>query len=579
MISAKVVIIGAGACGLQCAHDLVTKHGVDPNEIIVLEARNRIGGRIHTSYETCIHQETHQPVDFAVDHGACWVHGTGLDWNAPVPHGSSIFLAPTTPDSSTVSTVSDSTTMTPLSSTASLSSSLTVNPIVSLLSQASEESVYEQLDKVFEGNPWMRPKTVVTDHNQLALYVSGRRIDNDGTTTRIMQAALQRHFDVLQAVSDAGRKLCYNGRGMETISQSAQNMIDALAIQNDITNEPGLSDNEQEIVSSLTPFFMHLVECWHGAPVKELQLAAFIADEDENSVPVSDASAYDSVYSSVGDFYGPHCNVKQGMAAVLEPLLIDGVRERIRLEQEVTKIRYNEEGRHLFIETASGLIVRTDACVSTLTVECLKAAIAENLFEPRLGGDKEEAISMTHMGSYKKVLLTFDNIFWPTNESFIGLVQSDPAREASPLGRFLLINNLWSRKGIPCLEAVLFGESGSWATGKSDDEIRTAVLKFIRSAMNLDETIDAQCLGVHVTRWEEDRFSRGAYSNMCLGASVRHVDELCQPEYDGRLILAGEGTILEYEGSVHAALISGRDAAEQLQAILTKESPDHSLAK
>ena len=43
----KVIIIGAGAAGLAAASELV-KLGIPADELIILEAQSRIGGRIHT---------------------------------------------------------------------------------------------------------------------------------------------------------------------------------------------------------------------------------------------------------------------------------------------------------------------------------------------------------------------------------------------------------------------------------------------------------------------------------------------------------------------------------------------------
>lgn len=45
MSSHKVIIIGAGASGIACAVKLYEKGITD---FIILEAENRIGGRIHT---------------------------------------------------------------------------------------------------------------------------------------------------------------------------------------------------------------------------------------------------------------------------------------------------------------------------------------------------------------------------------------------------------------------------------------------------------------------------------------------------------------------------------------------------
>jgi phytoene dehydrogenase-like protein len=60
-----VIIIGAGASGLSAA-SLLSKAGLS---VMILEARDRIGGRVHT-------------VPFGsdgsmIDLGASWIHGTG----------------------------------------------------------------------------------------------------------------------------------------------------------------------------------------------------------------------------------------------------------------------------------------------------------------------------------------------------------------------------------------------------------------------------------------------------------------------------------------------------------------------
>lgn len=63
---ARVVVVGAGAAGLSAAHHLV-QNGF--SNVIVLEATNRIGGRIHT-------------VEFGdgiIELGANWIHGTGKE--------------------------------------------------------------------------------------------------------------------------------------------------------------------------------------------------------------------------------------------------------------------------------------------------------------------------------------------------------------------------------------------------------------------------------------------------------------------------------------------------------------------
>lgn len=61
-VSRRIVVIGAGLAGLTAARDL----RAGGHEVMVLEARSRIGGRIHTS---------RQWPDLPMDLGASWIHG------------------------------------------------------------------------------------------------------------------------------------------------------------------------------------------------------------------------------------------------------------------------------------------------------------------------------------------------------------------------------------------------------------------------------------------------------------------------------------------------------------------------
>ncbi|KAM3074554.1 hypothetical protein ACMFMG_007984 [Clarireedia jacksonii] len=59
----KICIVGAGLSGLRCA-DILLQHGFD---ITILEARDRIGGRVH---------QITLPSGFPCDLGANWLHGS-----------------------------------------------------------------------------------------------------------------------------------------------------------------------------------------------------------------------------------------------------------------------------------------------------------------------------------------------------------------------------------------------------------------------------------------------------------------------------------------------------------------------
>ena len=67
----QVIVLGAGVAGLACASRLV-QSGI--TDVLVPEARGRIGGRMHTA-----RMESHGGIP--VDMGAAWIHGVkGAPW-------------------------------------------------------------------------------------------------------------------------------------------------------------------------------------------------------------------------------------------------------------------------------------------------------------------------------------------------------------------------------------------------------------------------------------------------------------------------------------------------------------------
>ena len=155
----------------------------------------------------------------------------------------------------------------------------------------------------------------------------------------------------------------------------------------------------------------------------------------------------------------------------------------------------------------------------------------------------------------------------------IGMVREIiPNGHSKGLGNELLFDNFWARDQIPFIEAILLSDNAKWATGKDTDTVRDAVLDFMKDAMGIESDLKEWCTGCHVTRWEEDRFSKGAYSCFTLGTRERHTDALRQSEWNGKLVFAGEATVSQYEGSVHAALFSARTAAETVADYLERRS-------
>ena len=63
----RVVVIGGGAAGLQCARSLQAEHGIPMNDVVIIEAMPQLGGRMRQS-------STFVP-GHLVELGAEFVHG------------------------------------------------------------------------------------------------------------------------------------------------------------------------------------------------------------------------------------------------------------------------------------------------------------------------------------------------------------------------------------------------------------------------------------------------------------------------------------------------------------------------
>ena len=161
----QVVIVGAGASGLQCA-SILKRNGFD---CVIVEARDRIGGRIHSQVlERTTTDGTN--VEFTMDYGAAWVHGLGYEW----PTGARIRVPKVQP-----------------------------NPMMELLIQnvGKQAAFEEHLQPVFPGNPWTRPKFALFDTNQIIFYQGGKQIETDNP---IIRRALKRNNAILDRVEAIG---------------------------------------------------------------------------------------------------------------------------------------------------------------------------------------------------------------------------------------------------------------------------------------------------------------------------------------------------------------------------------------
>ncbi len=239
----------------------------------------------------------------------------------------------------------------------------------------------------------------------------------------------------------------------------------------------------------------------------------------------------------------------EGGYATLVEALAQGL--DVRLEEPVTRIEHGEAGVRVLARSGEH---RGSHAIVTVPLGVLKAgAIA---FEPPLPEHKRAAIERLEMGTMEKVVLRFETPFWREGEG-----TSNLAYIGEPPGRFPVFMDFTDPAGAPTLVCLYGGQSALDVLDEmSDAEIEQRALEVLAELLGREFPAP---LAVAITRWRDDPFARGSYSYLPVGASPADMTELGMP-VGSRLLFAGEATVPEYYGTVHAALLSGLREARRI---------------
>jgi monoamine oxidase len=193
--------------------------------------------------------------------------------------------------------------------------------------------------------------------------------------------------------------------------------------------------------------------------------------------------------------------------------------------------------------------------VITLPLGVLKSNSV--VFSPSLP-EKHKAMSFLEMGPVIRVSLCFATKFWqddPEMADVSFLFTDDPE-----------FPTWWTSNPLayPILTGWAAGPNAAVHTGRSQDEILHSAVRALARILELDESkLRRHLTGTYMHDWQQDPFSRGAYSYASVGG-IDAARALAAPVAD-TLYLAGEAANFEgYNGTVHGAMATGFRAAEEL---------------
>ena len=359
----KIIVIGAGPAGLTAARHL-QRQGFS---VTILEARNRIGGRVYTDRSS---------LSVPVDLGASIITGVEADVDTE-----------RRPDPSSLICAQLGLELTILNSDCPLYDTVTAQKVPSDLDEALEAEYNSLLDDMI---------LLVAQKGDHAMKMS---------LEEGLEYALERRRKARLGVSMDEKKYDTVMDG----SVDCETNIDGRVPETNCFSDELLSPLERRVMD------------WHFANL-EYGCAALLK---EVSLPYWNQ---DDVY---GGFGGAHCMIKGGYSTVVETLgegLCIHLNHVVTDVSYNTKSSGVLDGlsNNVRVSTSNGAEFVADAVLVTVPLGCLKAETVK--FSPPLPQWKQSSVQRLGFGVLNKVVMEFPEVFWDDSVDYFGATAEETDR-------------------------------------------------------------------------------------------------------------------------------------------------------
>jgi monoamine oxidase len=292
-----------------------------------------------------------------------------------------------------------------------------------------------------------------------------------------------------------------------------------------IKNEYDDYKNDSQI-KGLIDLFFGVIEQYEASNIDQLSAKSFLTSD--NSLPEYNLA------------------MPNGFGTFIEQI-VQQHKLPVELNSIVTRIDASSSDSIVRIFTEDGRIFSCKYVLVTIPLGCLKDHSIE--FQPSLPDWKQNAIDMMGVGLSDKIFLQFPFVFWDPTWSSIFCT--------SPRFRFILC-----RPDVRLILIKLAARVAIEIEDKNEQETIDEVMSLLKAIFPDKDVPDPTRF--LITKWNQDRFAKGSYSNFAVGADNQTLMDLAR-ECHERIYWAGEHT--NYNGTigcVDSAFESGQREAKRL---------------
>lgn len=221
----------------------------------------------------------------------------------------------------------------------------------------------------------------------------------------------------------------------------------------------------------------------------------------------------------------------------------------LALGQVVERIEHDRNG--VTVTTRARSFVG-DRVIVTVPLGILQSG--KIAFDPPLPARKGDAIARLGWGHLAKVIVHFEQPFWPREQYVFGyMCRSVPDHPTN-------IINLWATHQIPALVMLIGGDRGREIEVWPETRLREWAVTVLTDVFGTE--IPA-VTNIERSLWSSDPYATGAYAYIKVNATPADMDLIAEP-IDGKVLFAGEHTARQHWGCAHGAYVSGLREAQRI---------------